>query len=154
MVTKAQTDKSNLVVPLVIIAALLPVVGGLIWYIERNPRPPAQKAVITAEAKDYTKNLKLANVEMKATTNYVGAAVIEILGDITNGGNRPLELVELNCVFYDPSGLVVWRERVPIVRRRLDPGQTRNFRLPFEAIPQSWNQALPTLVIAHIKFAE
>ena len=33
------------------------------------------------------------------------------------------------------------------------PGQTREFRLPFEGLPESWNQALPTLVIANISFA-
>jgi hypothetical protein len=150
---KAQNDKSNLLVPIVIIAALLPVVGGIIWYFERAPRQPPDRAALTSEAKQYTQHLKLSKVEMKATTNYVGAAVIEILGEITNGGNRPLELVELNCVFYDPSGLVVWRERVPIVRRRLDPGESRSFRLPFESIPESWNQAMPQLVIASIAFA-
>jgi hypothetical protein len=50
-------------------------------------------------------------------------------------------------------GLVVLRERVPIVRSTIRPGETRTFRLPFEGIPQSWNQALPQLVIAHIAFS-
>ena len=153
MAIKAHTDKSNLVVPIVVIAALLPVVGGIIWYLERTPRAPAEKPTLTSEAKLYTRNLKLSNVEMKATANYVGATVTEILGQITNTGNRAIELVELNCVFYDPNGLIVWRERVPIVRRRLNPGETRTFRLPFENIPQGWNQAMPQLVIANIAFA-
>jgi hypothetical protein len=152
--TKAQTDKSNLIVPIIVIAALLPIIGGVIWYIERNPRQPADKPVLTAQAKEYTKNLKLSNVEMKATTSYVGGTIIEIVGEITNAGNRPVDLVELNCIFYDLNGLVVWRERVPIVRRRLNPGETRSFRLPFENIPQSWNQAMPQLVIANISFAQ
>jgi hypothetical protein len=151
--TKTQTDKSNLIVPIVVIAALLPVAGGIIWYLERSPRQAREAAALTSEAKLYTRNLKLAGVEMKATTNYVGATVIEILGQITNAGDRAIQLVELNCVFYDPSGLVVWRERVPIVRRRLNPGESRAFRLPFENIPQSWNQAMPQLVIANIAFA-
>ena len=107
---------------------------------------------LTAEAKSYTKNLKLANVELKATANYVGATVIEILGQITNNGDRTLQRVELSCVFYDVNGMVVFRERVPIVKSLLKPGETRSFRLPFEGIPQSWNQALPTLVIANIVF--
>jgi hypothetical protein len=63
--------------------------------------------------------------------------------------------VELNCVFYDPYGQVVLRERVPIVRSRqggLNPGETREFRLAFDTIPESWNQMLPQLVIAQITF--
>jgi hypothetical protein len=152
--TKAQTDRSNLIAPIVIIAAVLPIAGGILWYLERSPRQPPERPTITAQAKEYTKNLKLANVEMKATTSYVGGSITEILGDITNAGDRAVQLVELNCIFYDPSGLVVWRERVPIVRRRMNPGETRNFRLPFENIPQSWNQAMPQLVIANITFAQ
>jgi hypothetical protein len=142
-----------MVVPIVVIAALLPVIGGIIWYLERGPRQPANQPTLTSEAKVYTRNLKLSGVEMKATTNYVGATVIEILGQITNVGDRAIQLVELNCVFSDPNGLVVWRERVPIVRRRLNPGESRSFRLPFENIPQGWNQAMPQLVIANIAFA-
>ena len=91
---------------------------------------------------------------MKATENYTGAALVEITGQITNAGNRTLERVELNCVFFDSGGIVVFRERVPIVKSRLSPGDTRDFRMPFEGIPNSWNQALPTLVIAHVAFAE
>ena len=145
-------DKSSLVLPLAIIAALVPIVGGVIWYMERNPRPPQEVTPLTADAKSYTKNLKLANVEMKATANYVGATVVEILGQITNNGDRTLQRVELSCVFYDVNGMVVFRERVPIVKTLLKPGETRSFRLPFEGIPQSWNQALPALVIANIVF--
>jgi hypothetical protein len=50
---------------------------------------------------------------------------------------------------------VVLRERVPIVSRKiggLAPGEIKNFRLAFDNIPESWNQALPQLVIAQIVF--
>ena len=63
------------------------------------------------------KNLKLSGVEMKATENFAGAAVVEVIGNITNQGDRTLARVDLSCIFYDVSGLVVLRERVPIVRR-------------------------------------
>ena len=145
--------KSNLILPLAIIAALVPIVGGVVWYMEKHPSGPPDVAPLTGDAKAYVKNLKLANVEMKATANYVGATVVEVLGQITNNGDRTLQRVELTCVFYDVSGLVVFRQRVPIVKSMLKPGETRNFRLPFEGIPQSWNQVLPTLVIANIAFS-
>jgi hypothetical protein len=145
-------DKSNLVLPLAIIAALVPIVGGTVWYMERHPAQPPEAAPLTGEAKAYVRNLKLANVEMKATASYVGSTVVEVLGQITNNGDRALQRVELTCVFYDVNGLVVYRERVPIVKTTLKPGETRSFRLPFEGIPQSWNQVLPSLVIANIAF--
>jgi hypothetical protein len=34
----------------------------------------------------------------------------------------------------------------------LPPGSTKPFRLAFDTIPDTWTQALPTLVIREIKF--
>lgn len=138
---------------LVLVAAVALAAAGVFAYIASQPREGPSLPGITAEGKDYVQHLKLSGVEMKATANFAGATVVEILGNITNGGERTLERVELNCVFYDTAGLVVLRERVPIVRGALPPGQTRTFRLPFENIPKSWNQTMPQLVIAHIAFA-
>lgn len=146
-------DRSNLITPLVIAVALLPVVGGVWWWLERGPAP-AQRPALTAEAKSYVSNLKLSGVAMQAKTNFTGAPLVEITGRITNAGPRTLTLVELNCVFYDPYQQVVLRERVPIVRSPLEPGGTREFRLPFEGIAPSWNRGMPQLVIANIVFAQ
>ena len=112
---------------------------------------------LTADAKGYVRNLSLSETNMKATQSFVGGTIVEITGKITNGGNRRLRLVELNCVFTDPYGQVVLRERVPIVRDKgaaFQPGETRSFRLPFDSIPGAWNQVMPQLVIARIDFDE
>jgi hypothetical protein len=141
-------------VPLVIVLALIPVLGAAIWYAnKRAAEPPPPPPAATAEAKAYVKNLKLSGVDMKATENYAGAAVVEIVGNITNNGDRPLARVDLSCIFYDVNGMVVLRERVAIVKTPLKPGETRPFRLPFEGVSQNWNQALPQMVIAQIVFA-
>jgi hypothetical protein len=145
------SDRSNLIVPIVIAVALIPIVGAAWWWLERDTGPATPPA-LTDEAKAYTRNLKLGGVNMQAKTNFTGAPLVEITGEITNTGDRPLSLVELNCVFYDPYGQVVLRERVPIVRSALAPGGTRQFRLPFEGLPDSWNRAMPQLVIANIRF--
>lgn len=137
--------------------ALAAAAGGLFWYLEKSPPPAPEEPVLTPEAKAYTKNLQLSNVEIKATDNALGQTLVEILGQITNAGDRPLALVELNCVFYDLNGQAIHRERVPIVRTRdgvMQPGETRKFRLPFDTIPEEWNQAMPQLVIARIVFGD
>lgn len=141
-------------VPLLIVIGLLPVIVGLIWYANKKAdEPVAPPPAVTAEAKAYVKNLKLSGVDMKATENFAGAAVVEITGSIENAGDRELSRVELSCVFYDVSGLVVLRERVPIVRAAMKPGETKPFRLAFEGVSQNWNQALPQMVIAQIVFS-
>jgi len=139
------------------LAALVVAGAGIFWYLERSPVQAPAEPVLTPEAKAYTRNLQLSEVQMKATDNALGQTLVEIVGQITNNGDRPLELVELNCVFYDPYGEVVHRERVAIVRARdgvMQPGETRRFRLPFDALPKSWNQVMPQLVIAQIVFAD
>ena len=149
----ASSEKASIGTPLVIVMMVaLAGLGGW-WYYANRPKETAVPAAITAEGKAYVRNLKLSDVDMKATEAFTGAAVVEIIGKITNNGDRTLGRVELNCVFYDPYGQVVLRERVAIVRTPMKPGETKSFRLPFEGIPNSWNQALPQLVIASISFS-
>lgn len=154
MATSTVRNRSRSVVPAVIIAVLAIAGGALFWYLEREPEP-SQTASLTAEAKEYVRNLGLSDVEMSRTGNYVGQDIIEITGKITNNGDRQLQQVEINCVFYDAYSQLVLRERVAIVRARdggLAPGGTKNFRLAFDNIPASWNQNMPQLVIANIQF--
>lgn len=138
------------------VAVLLLCGAGAFWYFARTP-VPRQLPQLTSDARTYVRSLNLAETQMKATSSYLGTTIVEITGKITNGGDRPLRLVELNCVFADPYGQVILRERVPIVRdkgARFQPGETRSFRLPFDSIPQTWNQVMPQLVIARIDFDE
>ena len=93
---------------------------------------------------------------MQAHESYLKQAVVEIEGKITNNGDRALQLVEINCVFRDPYGQVVLRERVAIAGRKmgnLAPTKWQKFRLAFDNIPESWNKAMPDLVIANIVFS-
>lgn len=124
------------------------------WFLLIRPQPMPPGPVLTPEAKAYVRYLRLSDVDMKAKESYLRQQVVEILGKITNNGNRTLKRVEINCVFYDPYGQVVLRERVPIVGKTgsLQPGETKSFRLPFDNLPESWNQSLPQLVIAQIIF--
>lgn len=141
-----------------IVAVLILAGLGVWWFFLRTPPRPPEPPPLTEEAREYVRNgyLALSEVEMKAAENYMMTTVVEITGKITNKGPRSIGVVELNCVFYDPYGQVVMRERVPIVRRvkgrPFQPGETRPFRLAFDNIPAGWNQVLPQLVIAHIDF--
>jgi len=92
---------------------------------------------------------------MKAKQNMIGGTLVEITGKITNKGPQTLQTVEINCVFYDPYGQAVLRERVPIIRFRGGPGLQPGERgasgcLRFHS--RRLEQALPQLVIAGIEF--
>ena len=142
------------VVITLVVAALA--AAAVIFALRGGPRqPPAP--VLTPEARAYVRAgyLNLSDVNMSAKQNFAEQTLVEVTGKITNTGNRMLKQIDLTCVVRDPSGRVVLRDRVSIVKERLGglkPGETKDFRLPFDTIPESWNQVLPELVIAQITF--
>jgi len=158
---KAVKDPAQkaIIPPVAIVIGLVLVLGVAgFFYLDRiSKRPPPPPPPLTGEAREYVRarNLKLADVEMKAHESYLKQSVVEITGTIQNVGARQLKSVEIYCVFYDPFGQVVLRERVPIVSQRTGgeaPGETKPFRLAFDNVPESWNQATPDLIIAAIDF--
>jgi hypothetical protein len=138
------------------VVGVLVLLGAGIWgYTQFLDRHNNADLPLTPEAKAYTRNLQLSDVEMKASENYFKQTVVEIQGKIGNAGDRPLDTVEIYCVFRDSYGQLVLRRRLAIVTHGigLKPGETKSFRLPFDDLPQSWNQAMPQLVIAGVKFS-
>ena len=135
-------------------AAVLLFLGGIgAWFAVRNSSASTNSATpLTPDAKSYVRNLKLSDVTMKATESYVGQTVTEIEGKITNAGARTIKHADVFCIFYNAYGEVVIRERVSIATTPLKPGETRAFRLPFDDIPEGWNNQMPQLVIARIDF--
>jgi len=140
----------------VLAGALVVILGaGFFLYLDRASHLPPPPAPLTTEARGYVRTLQLMDVDMQKHESYLKQAVVEIIGKIGNNGDRTLRVVEINCVFYDPYGQLVLRRRVAIVGQKmggLAPGEKKNFRLAFDDIPDSWNQALPQLVIAQIVF--
>ena len=141
--------------PQVVLVALVLAGAGAVAYLELAPHKPAADTPLTPEALAYVGNLKLGDVGMKGAKNYFGQMVVEIAGNITNAGERNLDTVEINCVFQDYYGKLALRQRVPIVTTKmggLKPGETKSFRLPFDNLPEGWDQKMPQLVIASVKF--
>lgn len=131
---------------------------GAFGWLTFGPKPaPPPAPILTEEAKEYIKDLPLSNVHMQAAESLVNQRVVEILGDIGNSGNRVVKLAEVTCIFSDYAGTEVKRERVAIVGASgtpLNPGATKPFRLAFDDVPETWNQAMPTLAIAQIQFGQ
>jgi flagellar basal body-associated protein FliL len=155
--TATPKKKQIAIPPLAIVIVLLLAAGlaGFLYLDRVAKRPPPPPPPLTAEARLYVRNLKLSDVQMNAHESYLKQSVVEITGNIENAGGRKMALVEITCVFYDAYGQVVLRERVPIVSQKtggVAPGETKSFRLPFDNIPESWNQMMPQLVIARIDF--
>jgi len=154
-VIPAKKLRFPLSVPVVIAILGVVIVGGAIAYLTFGPKPaPPPPPVLTQEAKDYLPNLKLTDVGLQAAESYINSSLVEVLGKITNVGNRGVRLVQVNCVFRNVYGQQIRRELATVVGKLgpLSPGDTKPFRLAFENPPPGWNQAMPDLVIAQIQF--
>ena len=142
--------------PLIVagVIVVIAIIAGLIYL--NRPAKKAQQAPVSPEAKAYVRNLALSDVSMKASENFMRQQVVEIEGNIANNGPRALQSVEVYCLFSGVDGREVYRERVAIVRSSmapLKPNEVRLFRLPFDGLPDGWNQGMPKMVIAQITFA-
>ena len=157
MASRAVT-RTKLPLPLVFSAALV-AVGAIscLIYLGRSSPETRQNGPASPEARSYVSYLTLTDVSMKATENFMKQQVVEIEGKITNTGARAVEAIDVDCLFRGVDGREIYRERVPIVAQsRVGPmksSETRRFRLAFDNLPDGWNQALPSLVIARITFA-
>ena len=139
----------------IVIALAGILIVGAFGYLTFGPKPaPPPPPVLTEEARDYLEHLQLDNVHMQASDSMVNQRVVEILGSIANHGTRTVKLAEVTCVFRDYDNKEIKRERLPIVGSSglLGPGDTKSFRLAFDDVPETWNQVMPSLVIAQIKF--
>lgn len=154
---KKLKEPSSRAVPIILLVALcLASIAGFYFWRQSQHQGPDPEPVLTEEARAYLPNLRLDNVDMAASEDALGQTLLEITGEITNNGGRTVTLVEVNCVFREINGLEIDRQRALVVRPRapLEPGATRVFRLPFDNIPEDWNQMIPTLFVSQIQFAD
>ncbi len=157
MAPPAATRKRIPIVAVVVGAAVIAALIGLTVYLSLPAPKPVEQGP-SPEARAYLSKLQLSDVNMKATENFMKQQVVEINGKIANKGDRRLQRVDIYCIFEGTDGHPVYRERLPIVQSAkggpLEPGQDRGFRLPFDTLPDTWNQAMPHLVIAQIVFGK
>ena len=171
--TAARKEKFT-IPPMAIVAGIVVLLGaGGFFYLDRaSKQAPAGPPPPSAEARAYAKNLRfvaddgvnLENPKMESHESYLKQSTVEVTGNIMNAGDRPVSSVEVTWLFKDPGTMmpdgtlyqeVIYRERATLVNKKsggLAPGQFRHFSVSFDNIPDSWNQAMPSLVIAGISF--
>ena len=142
-----------------VVVLVVGLIGGTVgWFLyQRAGDAAGAPAELSEAARSYLPNLALSNdTGMTAKQDALGQTLLEITGSITNNGDRVCETVEVNVVFREPNGLEIDRQRSAVVDRRtgaLEPGETQEFRMAFDNVPEAWNQAFPSLFISQIQFA-
>lgn len=113
----------------------------------------------------YAANVKLANIHMVASENFIGSSVTYVEGSVANTGDKTLTSATVEVVFKNSLNEVVQTEDVPLQVVRpgtpyrdfanlnvapLAPGKNQDFRLTFEHISADWNQQYPQLTIVDL----
>jgi len=142
------------VVVLAILAGLVlagrkkaPVITGI--------QPPAAYAV----------NLPLSGLAMSESTSLSGGKSTFIDGKVRNTGDKTVTWATVQVLFRNAEGMPPGVETVPLmlIRTRepyidtqtlgaapLKPGDEREFRLIFEAIPGNWNVQMPEVHVVRV----
>ena len=156
MPSPAAVEKIPVTIIIVTVALVAALTAGIVYL--NKPVPRIASAGPSPEATSYLPHLALSDVDMKATENFMKQQVVEIVGKITNNGTRSILRIDVYCIFRGVDGQEIYRERVPVFKAGaqgpMQPSQTQSFRLPFDTLPDTWNQAMPNLVIAQIAFAK
>ena len=159
------TERSWL--PLAIASAVvLAAVGGLFVFYEHTGVKPAVTP-ISATADPYAPSLTIGNLTMSESSNLAGGKVTYLDGRIANHGNRTVTGISIQVLFRDAAHEVAQNETQPIriIRTRqpyidveplsaspLRPGDSRDFRLVFDTVPDQWDGVYPDLRIVRVDF--
>lgn len=151
--------------PMIIAVAIIVVVGGgLFLFLERG-KSGSSVTPISAQPDSYAANLPITNLAMSESSNLAGGKVTYLDGHITNKGDHTVTGITVQVLFRNYAHEVAQNETQPLmlIRARepyidvepvsaapLKPGDERDFRLIFDTVADSWDNAYPEIRIVHV----
>ena len=144
--------------------AVLLILGTIVLLGHRAaPANPGGAGMATADP--YAANLPISNVQMSQAGNMVGGQTTYIDGQITNKGQATVTAITVQVAFHGFTEPIAQKSTTPLnlIRTRepevdtesvaadpILPGQTREFRLIFDSLPQDWNQNYPEIRVIQV----
>ena len=128
-------------------------------------KPAAAPNVIQPLAA-YASSLPLTQLSMSESTSLSGGKSTFVDGRIQNKGSQTVSAVTVQVLFRNDEGMPPQMETLPLslIRTRepyvdtqpvgaapLKPGDDREFRLIFEAIPTNWNMEMPEVHVIEVE---
>lgn len=105
----------------------------------------------------YEKYIQLKKPEIQMGQNFAGKRMVIFSGIIENGGERALDVVEVELKFFNYDKLVWRTRRIPIKPGRytppIEPLQQRGFTLYMENIPEDWLASHAEMAVSGFRFA-
>lgn len=120
-----------------------------------GPKQAAKSAPGTQETA-YLQNIQITSGRVEAAQNFLNHTVTTVYGTVTNHGNKTVRSLEINLTFSDIEGKPIEQKSATPIGTddpQLKPGETRQFQLSFDQVPDMWNQAPPQMAPAKVILA-
>lgn len=144
----------GLPVGLVIAVAIsLVLLAGIYWLGSRQPESQTPLAP-SEEAIAYAEHLGVSNLHLSAEENFLGQEVIYLDGNVTNHGDKTVREIQVRIYFQDTLGQVILKEDRQVLGVRsapLPPGESREFQIRFDRVPESWNLQVPQFQLLSVQ---
>lgn len=160
----AQPEERNWL-PLAI-AATVVVAVLVVLYVAFSRGSGAPKIIPANSPLDpYAGNLRISNLAMSRSSNFIGAQITYLEGHIVNTGNRTVTGITAQVLFRDFTNIVTQNATQPMhfIRTRtpyidvepvsaapLKPGGGQDFRLAFDGVSPNWNGEYPEIRLVHV----
>jgi hypothetical protein len=147
-------DRSRMGAPFLVGVAVVLIVFGAFYLAMRfsgGSASTVQKPLsFGAVEQSYVTEIKFENLGLSSFENMLHQQVTYLNGDVSNVGARTIRAAEVTVEFYDQDDKVALRDTRRIIgnnTRPLESGETRDFQIGFEAIPERWNHKFPAIRI-------
>lgn len=149
------------------IVALVVVVLAVVALVALNHRQPPSNpgGAGLAPADPYAASLPITNLQMSQAGSMAGSQTTYIDGQITNQGQKSVAGITIQVAFHGFSNPISGKQTLPLtlIRTRqpyvdtepvsadpIQPGQTRDFRLIFDNLPEDWDHNYPEIRIIQV----
>ena len=137
-------------------AAVVLIVLAVLAFMGRHKAAPAPKTLQPPDA--YASHLPLTQLAMSESENLSGGKLTYLDGHVQNTGDKTVTVITVQVVFANEEQMPPTIDTVPLMLIRMKepyidtqpvgaapikPGEDREFRLTFEAVPDNWNQQMP-----------
>lgn len=146
--------------PWVIALAVVLIAVGVLIAISRHSEPANPGGAGLAPPDPYAANLPISHLQMSQAGSVAGTQSTYVDGQIANNGTKTVTAITVQVAFHGFENPIAKKETMPLtlIRTRqpyvdtqsvgaapIHPGETRDFRLIFDSIPQDWNQNYPEI---------
>lgn len=149
-----------------IAGAVVALILAVLLITGRGPAPSNPGGSGLAPQDPYAKSLTLSNIKMSESSTMIGAKQTYIDGDITNNGDKTLTGITVQVAFIDFTNQIGQKNTLqldlirtrqptvdvePVSENPINPGQTREFRLIFDHVTDSWNGQYPEVRVIAVQ---